>query len=219
MEARGPGADSAELRRIPCGAQLRVNKKSLTILQNKCVQLVQELDRKEETLRQVTRECVCACAYGGRQRMARPRRRSCHPRLTRQPHLAQLSDAVGCMASAKDMVALQLAHKCDELELELAPLKMSSQEAVPALALGLPTPATPPRIQSNTRLGSTRTVPGVPRLSRKSPGRATVPPVGTVVGPASPLTRCVQRCNTARQLQEERAKSAALQEQLRQAQV
>ena len=56
------------------------------------------------------------------------------------------------MASAKDMVALQLAHKCDELERELAPLKIPSQEAVPALALGLFTPAASPRTVSARRV-------------------------------------------------------------------
>jgi|LauGreSuBDMM15SN_2_FD.fasta_scaffold478771_1 hypothetical protein len=53
MEARGRAAAAAELRRIPCGAALRVNKKTITILRDKCVQLINALDDKEDALHQV----------------------------------------------------------------------------------------------------------------------------------------------------------------------
>jgi len=53
--------------------------------------------------------------------------------------LLQLCEAVGCVTSAKDMVALNLAHKCDELESQLEPFKSSSQDS--ALTLGPHKPA------------------------------------------------------------------------------
>jgi hypothetical protein len=40
------------------------------------------------------------------------------------------------MASAKDMVALNLAHKCDDLELRLKPLKDCPNDSVLVLGIG-----------------------------------------------------------------------------------
>jgi len=52
----------------------------------------------------------------------------CQPRSTSplSPALqSQLTEAISCMGNAKDMVALSLAHKCDELESELVPFRVS----------------------------------------------------------------------------------------------
>jgi hypothetical protein len=66
MEERGREAAAAELRRIPCGAALRVNKKTIAILRDKCVHLINALDDKEDALRQVpvaaTAGLACDCS-------------------------------------------------------------------------------------------------------------------------------------------------------------
>jgi hypothetical protein len=67
--------------------------------QDKCIELIHELDDKET-------------------------------------QLSQLCYAVSCVVDAKDMVALNLAHKCDELAHELEPLKNASDDASSAVALG-----------------------------------------------------------------------------------
>lgn len=68
----------------------------------------------------------------------------------------KLCEAVGCVTSAKDMVALNLAHKCDELESQLEPFKSLSQDS--ALTLGAHKPA-----QANLQLAGPRQCVCVPR--------------------------------------------------------
>jgi hypothetical protein len=216
MEAWG----AAELRRIPCGAALRVNKKSLTILQNKCVQLVRELDRKEETLRQVG-VCVNLC-------VRRPDRTACpRPPLVPSPHDARPPPAAPC--SSPTQWAAWRAPRTWLPSSWPTSVTSSSLSSRPSrcrrrrprrhslwVSLPLPTrhsPNLPPAFGPTSKVSVCRD----PAAAAANPLAA--PRVGTVVGPASPLTQCVRPCNAARELQEERAKSAALQEQLRQAQV
>lgn len=47
----------------------------------------------------------------------------------------QLSEAVACMGNAKDLVALSLAHECDELKLQLESLRAQAQDSSSACSL------------------------------------------------------------------------------------
>lgn len=48
----------------------------------------------------------------------------------------QLFEAIGLMGNAKDLVALSLAHECDELKLKLEPFRALAQDSFSPSSLG-----------------------------------------------------------------------------------
>jgi hypothetical protein len=101
----------------------------------------------------------------------------------------------------KDQVALNLAHRCDELEHLLEPLQALSNDASSSITLGMRPSTTYGVLPLNLKERMNPTCPNNNEASTCPNNNETCQP------------------NTARELRDERAKNEDMKEQLRQAQV
>ena len=240
----------AALRRIPNGANLRANKKTVTILkvthqptlnfawralltctdkvlasiasQDKCIDLIRALDEKENQIAQVIWtvgfKCgllmvlsflialslffglLASCIFTS---FARPWSawETRKTRLELKMHRLTLIMPSSSVTLCKDQVALNLAHRCDELEHLLQPLKALSNDASSSITLGMRPWTTYGVLPLNLKERMNSTCPNNNEASTCPNNNETCQP------------------NTARELRDERAKNEDMKEQLRQAQV